>query len=411
MAVSRDKQGRIVEGSRMSAGRIAVLVVAAGRGARAGAGVPKQYRLLAGRSVLGRCLDAIGTYGAIAEIRVIIHPEDATLYAESVGDALLPPPVSGGATRQASVRLGLEALADEAPDIVLVHDAVRPFVTSDLVSTLLAALSAFEGAVPAIEPTDTVKRVEASGRIAGTLPRADLRLAQTPQAFRYAPLLAAHRRAEAEGRADFTDDASLAEWAGLSLVAVPGDPANVKLTIPRDFTEAERRLAPAPLVTRVGQGFDVHAFGPGDHVWLGGLRIDHDHALVGHSDADVLLHALTDALLGALGEGDIGRHFPPSEAEWRGASSDRFLAFAAGRVRARAGRIDHLDATIICERPKIGPHEQAMRARIAAIAGIVPARVSVKATTSERLGFTGRGEGIAALAMATIRLPDEEEEA
>jgi 2-C-methyl-D-erythritol 4-phosphate cytidylyltransferase/2-C-methyl-D-erythritol 2,4-cyclodiphosphate synthase len=256
-----------------------------------------------------------------------------------------------------------------------------------------------------LELTDTIKQVDVSGLVAGTLDRSRLRAVQTPQAFAFAPLLEAHRRAANGGREDFTDDAALAEWAGLKVALFAGEAANVKLTTDEDFARAEaRRIASLPDL-RTGTGFDVHAFGDGDHVMLGGVRIAHERGLAGHSDADVALHALVDAILGALADGDIGQHFPPSDPRWRGAPSDQFLKFAVERVNKRGGRIVHLDLTIVCEAPRIGPHREAMRTRIAEIAETALERVAVKATTSERLGFTGRGEGIAAMATATVRLP------
>jgi 2-C-methyl-D-erythritol 4-phosphate cytidylyltransferase/2-C-methyl-D-erythritol 2,4-cyclodiphosphate synthase len=313
--------------------------------------------------------------------------------------------VLGGATRQASVRAGLEALDGRAPDIVLVHDAARPFCSTSLVSRAIAACSETGAAIPALEVTDTIKRVDADGRVAGTVDRAALRAVQTPQAFAFKALLGAHRRAAAEGREDFTDDAALAEWAGLTVTIFAGESGNVKLTTDEDFARAEARRIASLTDVRIGNGYDVHAFGDGDHVMLGGLRIAHERGLTGHSDADVALHALVDAILGALADGDIGKHFSPNDPRWRGASSDQFLKFAAERVTRRGGRIAHLDLTIVCEAPRIGPHRDAMRQRIAQIAEIAVERVAVKATTSERLGFTGRGEGIAAMATATIRLP------
>jgi 2-C-methyl-D-erythritol 4-phosphate cytidylyltransferase/2-C-methyl-D-erythritol 2,4-cyclodiphosphate synthase len=314
-------------------------------------------------------------------------------------------PVCGGATRQASVRAGLEALAGRSPDIVLVHDAARPFVSALLVSRAIAAARRNGAAIPATAIAETVKAVDESGIVVSTLDRASLRLIQTPQAFAFPMLLAAHRRAAAEGREDFPDDAALAEWAGHEVSIFEGDPANVKLTVADDFARAEMLRLGAIADVRTGNGFDVHAFGDGDHVMLGGIRIAHPRGLSGHSDADVVLHALVDAILGAIAEGDIGQHFPPSDERWRGATSDQFLTFAVERVRARGGVIAHLDATVVCEAPAIAPHREAMRARIAAIAGIAVERIAVKATTSEKLGFTGRREGIAAMATATVRLP------
>jgi 2-C-methyl-D-erythritol 4-phosphate cytidylyltransferase/2-C-methyl-D-erythritol 2,4-cyclodiphosphate synthase len=288
---------------------------------------------------------------------------------------------------------------------VLIHDAARPFVTEAVISRAIDAAGRTGAAIPAVAVADTIKLVGATGDVEATPERARLRSAQTPQAFRYDVILEAHRRAVREGRYDFTDDAALAEWAGHRVATFEGEASNVKLTTPEDFLRAEAAQVAALADVRTGFGFDVHQFIAGDHVWLGGVRIAHECGVTGHSDADVVLHALVDAILGALCEGDIGVHFPPSDPQWRGASSDRFLAFAVERVQARGGRIAHLDATIVCEAPRIGPHRDAMRARIAEIAGISESRVAIKATTSEKLGFTGRREGIAAFANATIRLP------
>lgn len=393
---------------------VAAIVVAAGRGMRAGGGVPKQYRGLAGRPVLARTLDAFLAHPAVAAVRCVIHPDDRSLYDAAVaglGSAAgrLLDPVAGGASRQASVLAGLRALeGPHPPEIVLVHDAARPFVAPDLIGRAVAAARQAGAAVPGIPVTDTVKLVDEAGIAAATPPRDRLRAVQTPQAFRFGPLLDAHRRAVAAGLDAFTDDGAVAEWAGLPVRVFEGDPGNVKLTRPADIEAAERRLGGSmTLVTRLGTGFDVHAFQEGDHVWLGGVRIPHDRGVLAHSDGDVVLHALTDALLGAIADGDIGVHFPPSDPRWRGASSDRFLAHAAGLVRARGGVIDHLDVTLLCERPRVGPYRDAIRARIAEVAGVPVGAVSIKATTTERLGFTGRGEGLAAQAAATVRLPAE----
>jgi 2-C-methyl-D-erythritol 4-phosphate cytidylyltransferase/2-C-methyl-D-erythritol 2,4-cyclodiphosphate synthase len=288
---------------------------------------------------------------------------------------------------------------------VLVHDAARPFASPALIARAIAAAARTGAAVPVMPVVDTVKTVDASGTITGTIDRAPLRVVQTPQAFDFTALLDAHHRAQAAGRDDFTDDAALAEWAGLKVTTFEGEAGNVKLTTADDFTRAEAAHLAALGDVRTGFGFDVHQFADGDHVMLGGVRVAHARSVTGHSDADVVLHALVDAILGALAEGDIGVHFPPSDPQWRNASSDRFLGFAAERVRRRGGRISHLDVTIVCEAPRIGPHRDAMRARIAEIAGVAVDRVGLKATTSEKLGFTGRGEGIAAFATATIRLP------
>jgi 2-C-methyl-D-erythritol 4-phosphate cytidylyltransferase/2-C-methyl-D-erythritol 2,4-cyclodiphosphate synthase len=335
-------------------------------------------------------------------VQPVIHGDDAEAFAQASEGLDVLAPTLGGATRQGSVRAGLEALAPLAPEIVLVHDAARPFVSAGLVSRAISAVEQTGAAIPTLPIADTVKKVDARERILATLKRGKLRIVQTPQAFRYPAILDAHRRAQAAGQSEFPDDAALAEWAGLTVIAFAGEQGNVKLTSAEDIVRAEAAALPD---LRTGNGFDVHPFGTGDHVMLAGVRIPHEHGLAGHSDADVGLHALVDAILGALAEGDIGTHFPPSDAQWRGAASDRFLAFAAERVRSRHGRITHLDLTIICEAPRIAPYRDAMRARIAAIADVPIERVSVKATTSEKLGFTGRGEGIAAFATASVRLP------
>jgi 2-C-methyl-D-erythritol 4-phosphate cytidylyltransferase / 2-C-methyl-D-erythritol 2,4-cyclodiphosphate synthase len=386
------------------AGGIAAVIVAAGRGLRAGSGLPKQYRSLAGTALIRPSLALLAGHPEITLVQPVIHPDDGELYQAAAGGLDLLPPVPGGETRQASVHAGLQALQPHAPDIVLVHDAARPFASAGLVSRAIAAVAQTGAAIPTLAVSDTVKTVDAAGRVTGTLARSELRVVQTPQAFGYAALLDAHRRAQAAEKDGFPDDAALAEWAGLTVIAFEGEQTNVKLTHADDFARAEAGLAGLADL-RTGNGFDVHPFGTGDHVMLGGVRIAHDRGLAGHSDADVGLHALVDAILGALADGDIGAHFPPSDPQWRGAGSDRFLSFAAERVRARGGRIAHLDLTLVCEAPRIAPYRDAMRARIAAIAGIPVERVSVKATTSEKLGFTGRGEGIAAFATVSVRLP------
>ena len=385
--------------------KVAAIVVAGGRGLRAGSAMPKQYRIVAGEPVIRPSLQRFVTHAAIDAVQPVIHRDDEALFRSATVGLDMLPPVHGGTTRQGSVRAGMEALAARAPDIVLIHDAARPFLSDDLVTRAVAAGLASGAAVPAIAVADTVKRIDAGGRVIETVDRTGLRMVQTPQAFRYAKLLEAHRRAATAGRDDFTDDAALAEWAGQRVTVFEGEIANVKLTTNEDFARAEALRAAALSDVRTGNGFDVHAFVDGDHVMLGGVRIPHSRGVTGHSDADVALHALVDAILGALAEGDIGLHFPPSDPQWKGASSDRFLAFACERVRARGGMIAHLDVTIVCEAPRVSPHRDAMRARIAAIAGIAVDRVAVKATTSEKLGFTGRGEGIFANATATVRLP------
>jgi 2-C-methyl-D-erythritol 4-phosphate cytidylyltransferase / 2-C-methyl-D-erythritol 2,4-cyclodiphosphate synthase len=385
--------------------QVAAVVVAAGQGVRAGGGLPKQFQRTGGETLLRLSLMSFLKAPNVALVQTVVRPEDADhVRAETAGLDILPP-VSGGATRQASVRAGLEALLPRKPDIVLVHDAARPFASADLIARAIAAAEKTGAAIPGLPVTDTVKRVDKAGNVEDTLDRALLRTVQTPQAFAFAPLLDAHRRAVTEGRDDFTDDAALAEWAGMKVSVFPGEAGNIKFTTAEDFVRAEALQAAALGDVRTGSGLDVHAFAPGDHVTLGGIRIPHSQALTGHSDADVALHALTDAILGALADGDIGAHFPPSDPQWRGASSDRFFIFAVDRVRARRGRVSHLDLTIVCEAPRIGEHRDRMRANIAKLAGIDIDRVAVKATTSEKLGFTGRGEGIVAYATATVRLP------
>jgi 2-C-methyl-D-erythritol 4-phosphate cytidylyltransferase/2-C-methyl-D-erythritol 2,4-cyclodiphosphate synthase len=386
-------------------GQIAAVVVAAGRGVRAGGELPKQYRDIGHEPVVRQSLAMLAKHEAIAQIQPVIHSDDQARFAAATAGLDLLPPVFGGATRQISVRAGLEALAEFRPALVLVHDAARPFATAALVSRAIAAARKAGAAVPAVPIADTVKTVDASGTVTGTVERARLRIVQTPQAFDFAALLAAHRKAKAAGREDFTDDAALAEWAGMKVATFEGEAANVKITTPEDFARIERNELAGLADMRVGSGVDVHAFADGDHVMLGGVRIAHARGLTGHSDADVVLHALVDAILGALADGDIGVHFPPSDPQWRGAASDRFLAFALERLRARGGRIAHLDVNVVCEAPRVGPHRDAIRARIAGICGVPVDRVAVKATTSEKLGFTGRGEGIVAFATATIRLP------
>jgi 2-C-methyl-D-erythritol 4-phosphate cytidylyltransferase/2-C-methyl-D-erythritol 2,4-cyclodiphosphate synthase len=385
--------------------KVAAVVVAAGRGLRAGGSIPKQYRNVGTAPVIRASLATLAAHKAIAAVQPVINPEDARLYEASCCGLPVMAPVTGGATRQASVRAGLEALSSLAPDLVLVHDAVRPFASANLISRAIAAGANHRAAVPVVHVVDTVKTIDASGTVTGTLDRTKLRAVQTPQVFEFGALMEAHRRAEAAGREDFSDDAALAEWAGVKVATFEGEVGNVKLTVPEDFARIEAAQIAALGDVRTGFGFDVHPFAEGDHVMLGGVRIAHPRSIAGHSDADVVLHALVDAILGALAEGDIGVHFPPNDPQWRGASSDRFLAFAAERVQTRGGRIAHLDVTVVCEAPRIGPHRDAIRARIAEIVGLPTGRVAVKATTSERLGFTGRREGIVAFANATIRLP------
>lgn len=384
--------------------RVAAVVVAAGRGRRAGGDLPKAYQRVGGHPLLRLSLRLFAGHAKLCCVQPVIHADDQALYSSAAAGLDVLPPVLGGETRQASVRAGLEAVAAHRPDIVLVHDAARPFVSEALISRAIAG-AASGAAIPGIALADTVKTVDTAGRVAQTLDRTQLRAIQTPQGFHFATLLDAHRRAVTAGKRDFSDDAALMEWAGHAVTVFAGEPGNVKLTTADDFTRAEILGLAALGDIRTGTGYDVHAFGNGDHVTLGGVKIPHSRGLSGHSDADAALHALVDAVLGALAEGDIGVHFPPSDAQWRGAPSEKFLQFAADRVRKRGGVIAHLDVTIISEAPRIGPHRDAMREKIAGIAGISVDRVAVKATTSEKLGFIGRGEGIAALATATVRLP------
>lgn len=381
------------------------VIVAAGRGRRSGDGIPKQYRPIAGISALRRSLALLSGPCAPGQLQVVIHPDDRDLYDEAIKGLDLPAPVSGGETRQASVLAGLAALEPKNPSYVLVHDAARPFASPELIARAIAAARTSGAAIPALRVADTVKTVSADGTITGTADREALRIVQTPQAFAFAPLIAAHRKAAQAGRYDFTDDAALMEWAGHAVSTFEGETGNFKLTTPDDFKRAESMLQDRLSDIRTGMGFDVHSFGPGDHVTLGGLRIPHDHGLSGHSDADVVLHAIVDAILGALADGDIGAHFPPSDPQWKGATSDRFVKFAIDRLAQRGGVIAHLDITVVSEAPKIGPHRDAMRESIAKIAGITPDRVGVKATTNEAMGFIGRREGMVAYATATIRLP------
>lgn len=374
----------------------AALIVAAGRGQRFGGNLPKQYAPLRGERLLRRTLRAFSSHPGISRIVVVIHPDDAATFAETAKGFTDVVSVHGGATRQDSVRLGLEALAAAAPDFVLIHDGARPMVSASLIDSVLGALETAEGVLPVVPVIDTLKRVDGM-RVGETVPRDNIVRAQTPQGFRFPGILAAHRQFAGEA---LTDDAAVLERAGHPVVTVPGDETNIKVTTMDDLA----RLTAVLSETRVGQGFDVHRFGPGDSVMLCGVSVPHSHGLLGHSDADVALHAGTDAILGAIGDGDIGQHFPPSDEKWRGAPSDKFLRHAFDLMTARGGTLVHLDFTIICERPKVGPHRDAMRASVARILGIERDRISVKATTTEGLGFTGRQEGIAAQAVATIKI-------
>lgn len=390
--------------------RIAALIVAAGRGTRAAgaAGVPKQYAALAGSTVLAHTVRAFAAHPGIDRIQVVIHPDDRDLYAAAIADcdtAKLAPPVPGGATRQDSGRLGLEALGRDGCSAVLIHDAARPFIGADVITRVIDALQSAPCVLAAEPVADTLKRGDADGNVAGTVDRNGLWRAQTPQAFDFATILDLHRKAAEAGRHDFTDDAALAEWAGLAVKLVSGSSRNTKITTAEDLAMADKLMGSATMEPRTGTGFDVHRFEAGDAVWLCGVKIPHTHKLEGHSDADVGLHALTDALLGAIGDGDIGQHFPPSDMKWKGAASHLFLEDAARRVRDKGGKICNVDVTLLCEAPRVGPHRDAMRAAVAKMCGIDVGRVGVKATTTEGLGFTGRREGIAAMASAMVLLP------
>ena len=387
----------------------AALIVAAGRGERFAREVPKQYLPLAGAAVLRHSAATFTANPGIGPVRVVIHEDDRERYARAVAGLDLLAPVTGGATRRESVRLGLESLAALAPDRVLIHDAARPFVDAAIIKRVIAALEHAPGAIAAVKLSDTLKRGD-GGHILETVPRQGLWRAQTPQAFRFAEILAAHRAfAAGDPGAEPTDDAAIAEGAGLKVSLVAGGEENFKLTTIEDLGRAEMLLGAAKADVRTGLGFDVHGFGAGadgqQHLTLCGVKVPHDATLIGHSDADAGLHALTDALLGAIGAGDIGEHFPPGDPKWRGADSAAFLRHAVGLIARRGGEIGHVDITLVCERPKIGPHRADMRARIAGLLGIAADRVSVKATTTDGLGFLGRGEGIAAQAVATVRLP------
>jgi 2-C-methyl-D-erythritol 4-phosphate cytidylyltransferase/2-C-methyl-D-erythritol 2,4-cyclodiphosphate synthase len=413
LKASHEKPARTRNSKVPSALAVTTIIVAAGRGVRAGTVGPKQYQSLAGESVLARAARAFLDHPEISAVRVIIHADDHDLYAESMAGlssrAKLLTPAVGGRERQDSVRLGLESLLDDPPEIVLIHDAARPFIDAATISRVIEAARAQGGAIAALPVFDTIKKADAATRpaIVDTVPRERLWRAQTPQAFRFDAILAAHRAAAGE---TLTDDAAVAERAGMKVALVNGSPDNMKITQAEDFGMAEILLGRKKAMAeyRSGHGFDVHEFEDGSAVILCGVAIPHTKKLKGHSDADAGMHALTDAILGAIGAGDIGDHFPPSDNAWKGAPSRIFLEKARDLVIARGGAVTHCDVTLICEAPKIGPHRASMRRALAEIIGIGEDRVSVKATTTEELGFTGRREGIAALATATVRLPSSE---
>ena len=383
--------------------RCAVLILAGGSGSRVGSDIPKQYLNLGGVPVIRRTVEVFLSHPAIDLIQVVIGAEDSERCGEALAGLGLPAPVTGGATRQNSGMRGLEALETAEPDYVLIHDAARPFVDHGTIDRVVRALEQASAVLPAVPVADTLKRGAGSPAIVtATVDRQDMWRAQTPQGFRFTEILSAHRAATG---LELTDDTAVAEHAGMTVSLVPGAEDNFKITTQGDLRRAERMAAAMTGETRIGTGFDVHAFGEGDKVILCGVEIPHDQALEGHSDADVALHAVTDALLGAIAEGDIGSHFPPSDPQWRGAPSRLFLEHAAALVTGRGGSIGNIDLTIICEAPKLGPHRDAMRQSLSEILKIEAGRVSVKATTTEKLGFTGRGEGIAAQAAVTVRLP------
>ncbi len=374
------------------------LIVAAGRGHRFGGEMPKQYTQLDGAPVLRHTVMAFLSQPKIDHVRVVIHPDDMDLYEAATEGLGLKTPIFGGEERQDSVRLGLQQIADDAPDFVLIHDGARPYISADVISRVLDALGSAAGAIPTLPLTDTIKRV-IDGKIVATEDRFELWRAQTPQGFRYSDILNAHLKLTGQS---LTDDAAICEAVGLTVVRVDGDDKNVKITTLSDIQASDN--GEIFKETRSGIGFDVHRFADGDHVVLCGVKIAHTHSLEGHSDADVALHALTDALLGAVGEDDIGHFFPPSDEQWRGVASDQFVSHAVKLIDSKGGRIVNVDITMMCEAPKVGPYRLLMRERVATILKISPSRVNVKATTTEKLGFTGRGEGIAAQAIANVEI-------
>ncbi|SNS06493.1 2-C-methyl-D-erythritol 2,4-cyclodiphosphate synthase [Sphingomonas laterariae] len=379
---------------------IVALVVAAGKGERVGGDLPKQYWKIGGKAVIAHAVDALAAHPAIAAVHVVIGAGQEELYSKAIGTRLLPAPVIGGASRRDSVLRGLAAI--EGASHVLIHDAARPNLPGAVIDRLVEALEHHPGAIPGLPVADTLAR--GTDILGDVVPRDQLYRVQTPQAFQFDAIVAAHRAWPDDREA--TDDAQVARAAGHRVAIVPGDALLAKITFGEDIAVAEQRMA-ARMIARTGLGFDVHAFADKAELWLGGVRIPHSRGLAGHSDADVALHALTDALLGAIGDGDIGSHFPPSDPQWKGADSGRFVEHALGLIVERGGIVDHVDLTIICEAPKIGPHRDSIRTRVAALLRLPERRVSIKATTTERLGFTGRGEGIAAQAIATVRLPED----
>ncbi len=383
--------------------KVAVLIVAAGRGHRVGKTLPKQYISLCGKTILRRTIEAFIDLPYIDSIQTVIHADDRELYDQSIEGLSILPPVNGGDTRQKSVMKGLQALGQQEPEIVLIHDAARPFISAEQIENIVIETAKYGAVIPTLPINDTVKQLKNNKTIDQTLDRSRLIRAQTPQAFRYKLIFMAHRKMEHQ---DMTDDSAIAESCGIHVLTIMGDENNFKITTELDLAKAENMIKSNLTDSRTGMGFDVHAFEKGDHVILGGITIPHDQKLKGHSDADVALHALTDAMLGAIGDGDIGTHFPPSDDKWKGAGSDIFLRHSYKLLKNKEGIISNIDLTIICETPKITPHRDKIRDKIAEILNLDPARVSIKATTTEKLGFTGRGEGIAAQAIVTVRLPE-----
>lgn len=375
--------------------------MAAGKGVRSGGSEPKQYRYVAGKMILRHALMPFVTHTSIDRVAVVISPQDQELYASATAGLPLDPPFFGAATRQASVLNGLEGLVSTMPDRVLIHDAARPFVSAAIIDAVISGLDQADGVIAGVPVVDAVKLTEGHNILRG-VPRDGLWLAQTPQGFRFQAILAAHRNAIA---LTLTDDAEVAEYAGLQVRIVPGHQDNFKITHETDFARAELIMRGATMQTRIGLGYDVHRFKPGAAVFLGGIEIPYTKALEGHSDADVVLHCVTDAILGAMAQGDIGQHFPPSDPKWKGAASDIFLAHAGKLVSGKRGHIVNIDVTVICEAPRIGAYRQLMQHRIEQILDLPAGTVSVKATTTEGLGFTGRSEGIAAQAIAAVSLP------
>ena len=388
------------------------LIVAAGRGQRAGAGLPKQYRLLQGERVLTRSLRALLAEPHITSLLCVIHPDDLDLYQDCLAAlsesdrARILPPAYGRASRQGSVFAGLTALArstQQSPDYVLIHDGARPFVSRALILRGLADVKIHAASIPALSVIDTLKQVDEHGSVVSTPHRAALRAVQTPQLFRFDLIYKAHQMAQSiDG---LTDDASVIEHFGHAVHVFEGEARNIKLTTEDDFKQAERDLS-MPHLTLTGYGYDVHAFGPGDHVWLAGIRIAYERGIRAHSDGDVILHALCDAVFGVMGDGDIGQHFPPSDPQWKGVASSYFVAYALKKLHAKQGRLLHVDVNLVAEAPRIGPHRSAMIHALAQMLSLPPSRVGLKATTSEQLGFTGRKEGIAATVVVTVAFPD-----